>query len=228
MRNEEKKNFIKNTISVLITILALILIFYGGWNVFSILNEEKQEKDQANEKINEFKNSLGTVDYAPSVIKDEGEEEKVQFTSNDFNTIGIMTLEDLGVEAPISWMPANNFDGQQAVLSAYIGQDDSTPPLGTGSGSNSIFYSHSSIYSCAHCYFNDIDELKKGDIVKVLYYDNNEYMYIVYDVIPYLNPNAEGYNNYLIGDPSKEMITLVTCTDGKGEYRTVVYAERLK
>ena len=222
MNREEKNKKVKQAISILITILALIMIGYGGWNVYSILKEEKEEKDSATQKMDTFRDSLGTVDYNPMEI--EGNPE---FNPEDVNTIGIMTIEELDVEAPITWMPAGDYAGQEAVLSAYIGQDELTPPLGMGKGNNSVFYSHSSIYSCAHCYFNNIDKLQVGDIVKILYYDSNEYMYLVTDVIPYLDPQADDYPNYLKDDPNKEKITLVTCTGGHSEYRTVVYADRL-
>jgi LPXTG-site transpeptidase (sortase) family protein len=210
---EKKIRIVRNLIRILILILALGMIGYGGWNAYSIYHEEHTEKTEAATVVDNFKEQLKEAD-STSI-----ETSQQKMMNADGNVVGVMTIKALNMEAPIA------MGTSQEILKHYIGMFTEYGTIG-GMGQNAVFASHSSIYeSCGHCFFNHMeDKVKVGDIVSILWKDGKTYNYSVYSIEDYADPYADSYYE---ADPNREIITMMTCTNGDGQYRTVVKASRV-
>ena len=227
--DEDRREQIKDWIfRIFILILALFLLGYGVIKIGIPAYKYFKETKQSDQEMDDFITALNNNPVPDSgASNDEVEDGNIILPTDKGYTVadirgrvaGIITIEAINVQAPV----AEGTDEQ--TLQAYAGLFTEYDPLGTRGG-NTAIAAHSSRYNyfCSYCYFQKLAELVPGDIIEVLWKDGNTYRYRVFDVKSKVDPNDFSAFNRIEG---KEVLTLQTCTDGFGEYRTFVHAERV-
>lgn len=137
----------------------------------------------------------------------------------DADTLGIMIIDRLDVKAPIG------YGLSESTLLRQIGTYKTIENFGK-TGKNTGFAAHSASFEgCDYCYFNTIDQLEVGDIIKIEWIDGNVYTYQVFR--KYLKAAPDALFAYEIYE-DRSLITLVTCSDGIADFRDFIQAELIK
>lgn len=216
-----KKKF--NILGILLVVVALGLIGFGGYNIYSIYNEKNEAEKRSEEIIREFEEALknqGSIEELTIEAPEDGT--AATGGAQDFSiggrVVGVMTIEKMGLHWPIAMGVSDN------TLYQYIGMYETHGTIGE-KGQNAGFAAHACRDGlCAVASFDSMeDKLVKGDIIEILWHDGHTYRYMVNEVLAYQDP----YGDFFEIEPDKELITLVTCTDGNSDYRTVVHASRI-
>lgn len=211
-----------NILAILLIVAALGLIGFGGYNIYSIYNEKNEAEKRSEEIIREFEEALKNQGSIEELTVESSTEEGTAGGTQDFavggRVIGVMTIDAMGLHWPIAMGVSDN------TLYQYIGMYETHGTIGQ-KGQNAGFAAHACRDGlCAVASFDSMeDKLKNGDIIEILWHDGNTYRYMVNEVLAYQDP----YGDFFEVEPDEELITLVTCTDGNSDYRTVVHASRI-
>lgn len=147
----------------------------------------------------------------------ENKEDKVTVSheSTKQKTWGIIIIPDINVKAPIMEGTSDWILNQAAGI--YKTSDKEFAELDSNIG----IAAHSTRYKgkCWYCYFDYIGNLKNGNKVQILKSDGKIYNFEVIDVK--VNQKTDADYAYRT-NPNEARMTLVTCTDGDGKYRTFV------
>lgn len=186
--------------------------FVESENPVIVVPENKNE-DNKTENNGSNVNTNTTIETNTEEPKIEIEEPKDEYKEYT-NTIGIIEIPSIKVKAPIALGTSNK------ILNKQVGQYKTTDPIGQPGGSTG-FAAHSGArgWDCWYCYFNDIGKLKKGAEIVIKWQDGKTYTYKVTEVKTKQDPKTPFVYER---DESESRITLTTCTNGDGKYRTFV------
>lgn len=207
------KEIFEKVIKGVAILFALLLIGYGIYDISSTLLSEESIKKETTVAIKDFKQAVSTDTVEDKGVKD------LSLIDEDVYAIGIMRIPSMNLEAPI----ANG--ATEKILKKYVGMYTEYDEIGV-LGGNSVFASHSARRNnCAYCFFNHLeDNMSIGDEIEILFKDGNTYKYKVYEIKDYQDPYAEWFYERVEG---REIVTLITCTDGDPEQRTIVRGQRV-
>ena len=202
----------KKMIFAIIMIILSTIIVYCGYSIAVPLMQYNKEKNEADNQVKDF---LQQIQEAPA----DGEEEVTSEYSFNGITMGVMTINKIDMTAPIA------IGVDEVTLKTHIGVYPEYDPIGTNGG-NTVFAAHSAIYGyCAHCFFHRLSEMEPGDVIEITWKNKHTYKYQVYEVLMNEDPDRTDIFERIKG---KEVITLVTCTNGNSEVRTFIHAERIE
>ncbi|MGG5461943.1 class D sortase [Clostridium sp. B9] len=204
MINRRKKQFI-NGILILLFIVGL---FITGDVLYSTYIGKKKEKElimeyekslvigeiqsnkEENSKVsNSNKNSMNEKNNESKYGEHDKSKEKK-------NVLGLLEINDINLKAPIV-----NGVSDENMKHAVVHFENSSLP---GEAGNCVLAAHNNIYGSI---FENLDELKKGDIISINY-NKNTYRYKVYD-----KQVVEPSDLSVIEEGKENEITLITCSD---------------
>ena len=214
-KNDTKKVFLYGLLMVLLVILGVCAV-----NIANVLLEYNSEKQKSDNEVSAF------IEQVKEKQSEEGnatsEEGETPDNSTEYDltgsTMGVITIEKIDVVAPVT------VGTDELSLKSYAGIYPEYDPIGTDGG-NTVMAAHSAIYGyCAHCFFHRLSELVPGDTIEVLWRNGVTYKYRVYEILMNEDPSRVDVFDRV---PGKEVLTLVTCTDGNSSVRTFLHAERI-
>ena len=212
--------------SCILFIIAILLITVGAINMYKYYDEVVLLKEKQNNLIDSFYSdfeSLEPIDILIDINQEVDdteiyEDEKTEAEDIELppQTIGVMTIDSLGVTAPIAQGLTDE------ILKTYIGMYNTTDPLGE-LGGNTGFAAHSTTRnSCTYCWFDKIGDLQLESEISILWHDKKQYTYKVVEIYQWDSPDSDyAYKK----DPDNSRITLVTCSEGDADYRHYIIAE---
>lgn len=162
-------------------------------------------------------------------VEEENVEEEIETLEENSNTnssqissdlYGIITIPSINLQAPIKEGITKNILDSSAGI--YF---TSNIPIGNLGGNVGIAaHSGRNKGACWYCYFDYIGQLNIGDDIYLTLHSGEELHYQVIEVATYQDPSSDyAYRT----DDNEARITLVTCSDGNGKYRTFVTAKRI-
>lgn len=211
-------------------IIPMLLILLGiGMITYPIIENKLNEKKNQ-EIMDAFVNTITeieietenpTVEEVP-VDKEEPKQEKEESKKKPEVTPidGVIKIPAIGLQAPMK----KGVD--DATLNAYVGMYETTGKNFGELGTNYGIAAHSARRKdyCWYCYFDHIGELKKDDLIEIIDKNGKKYKFKVTGVYTHQSKNSDyAYRTA----PDEARITLVTCTDGDGDYRTFVTAKKV-
>lgn len=218
-----KRNKFLMIIPILLILLGIGMIAYPM--IENKLNEKKNQEimdafvNTVTELETETENS--TIDDVPTneeEPKQEKEENKKKPSVTPID--GVIKIPAINLQAPMK----KGVD--DATLNAYVGMYETTSKDFAALGTNYGIAAHSARRKdyCWYCYFDHIGELKQGDAIEITDKNGQTHKFEVTGVYTHQSK----YSDYAYKtNPNEARITLVTCTDGDGDYRTFVTAKKV-
>ena len=214
-----RKNDIKKVFLYVLLMVLLVILGVCAVNIANILLEYNSEKQKSDNEVTAFIEQVKEKQSEEGNATSEEDENPDNSTEYDLtgNTMGVITIPKIDVEAPVT------VGIDELTLKSYAGIYPEYDPIGT-EGGNTVMAAHSAIYGyCAHCFFHRLSELVPGDEIDVFWKNGVTYKYRVYEIFMNEDPNRTDVYDRVEG---KEVLTLVTCTNGNSEVRTFLHAER--
>lgn len=209
--------------------MFLILLFLGGlfcmfYNYKLTQEEQKIQRgivDISKEKLTNISNKEKDTTLIDENIILEDLDKKTFTETIQKASYGLLEIPSISVNASVTKGISNN------VLRYFVGMYTTSDEPGTVNG-NTALAAHSVIPNsgyCSYCYFDDIEKIKKGDMVYLTWIDGNKYQYEVYDIFD--KKEKDSTYAYTTID-NESLLTLVTCSNGDSQYRTYVLAKLIK
>ena len=202
-------------ISYILFLLSFIFIAYGIFCFSKSLVEFNQKTKESDEEVKHFIDTHFSDSSNPDSVEDKIDSNPVI----DSNTLGVIRIQSIGLEAPIA------YGTEPDTLKKYVGYYPDFDTFGETGLVALAAHSTRFIDPCPYCYFQEVPNLQEGDKIEIYWYDGNVYSYTVYDIQNWMDENSEGMFDRIEG---KEILVLQTCTNGQGGIRTYVHAERTK
>lgn len=209
-------------------LLILFAILYSAFFFVQQSTDEQIAKtlvEQFKENINNENWTITEGDGNDRTISDEESttnDESSASTVADQNTIGIMEIPSKNITFPVASSSAYDVAQTESLLKTHAVLYSDFGKIGM-MGQNAIFSAHSSINNvgCGHCYFNHIEDMVVGDTFAYTDSSGVVYTYEVFNVSAYNDPNETWFYEAPT-DESESWATLITCTYGDGNWRSIV------
>lgn len=214
-----KQNKILMIIPIVMILLGIGMIAYP--TIETKINEKKNQ-----EMVDVFINTVTVIEDEPEMENTEKSENETEDKKEDKKkpTVtpidGVISIPAINLKAPMK----KGMD--EATLNAYVGLYETTSPNFGELGTNYGIAAHSARRKdyCWYCYFDHIGELKNGDEIEIVDKQGTTFNFEVIGVYTYQDIKSDyAYRT----NPNEARITLVTCSDGDGDYRTFVVAKRI-
>lgn len=207
-------------------IIPIIMILVGIGMIAYPTIETKINEKKNQEMVDVFINTVTVIEDEPETenteeSKNETENKKEDKKKPTVTPIdGVISIPAINLKAPMK----KGMD--EATLNAYVGLYETTSPNFGELGTNYGIAAHSARRKdyCWYCYFDHIGELKTGDSIEIIDKSGTTHKFEVTGV--YTHQSKEDDYAYRT-NPNEARITLVTCTDGDGDYRTFVTAKKV-
>lgn len=207
------KRFFSILLPVLLMVIGICIMAYPYLETKKHQNETAGVIKDFFEFVNE-ETSNETIE-----VPVNNEEQSTNSAMEDI--FGIISIPSIGLEAPmkegISKQVLNSFVGVYRTSDIPFGELGGNIGIAAHSGKNKG--------SCWYCYFDYIGELKIGDDIYITTKDKTTHHYRVTEVKTYQNKKSD-YAYRMVEDEAR--LTLVTCSDGNGKYRTFVTAKKVQ
>lgn len=216
MNLRKRKQPRTSTVLLFALVIFLLGIYLIGYNylvgkkekIYSSMNLllfEDESPEEMEEKI------------VPSIDEENGEDKNEIITNKNisYNYIGTIEIDKISLKRGFLDIssPYNNVDRNVTVI-----QQSSFPNVDKG---NLILAAHSG--NCSICYFDKLYKLSVGDKA-IVYYKNYKYSYKLKSI--YNVPKTGEVE--IRRDPSKTVLTLITCTHNSDNEQTVYIFELSK
>lgn len=216
MNLRKRKQPRTSTVLLFALVIFLLGIYLIGYNylvgkkekIYSSMNLllfEDEDPEEIEEKI------------VPSIDEQNGEDKDEAITNKkiSYNYIGTIEIDKINLKRGFLDIssPYNNVDRNVTVI-----QQSSFPNVDKG---NLILAAHSG--NCSICYFDKLYKLSVGDKA-IVYYKNYKYSYKLKSI--YNVPKTGEVE--IRRDPSKTVLTLITCTHNSDTEQTVYIFELSK
>lgn len=216
MNLRKRKQPRTSTVLLFALVIFLLGIYLIGYNylvgkkekIYSSMNLllfEDESPEEMEEKI------------VPSIDEENGEDKNEIITNKNisYNYIGTIEIDKISLKRGFLDIssPYNNVDRNVTVI-----QQSSFPNVDKG---NLILAAHSG--NCSICYFDKLYKLSVGDKA-IVYYKNYKYSYKLKSI--YNVPKTGEVE--IRRDPSKTVLTLITCTHNSDTEQTVYIFELSK
>lgn len=216
MNLRKRKQPRTSTVLLFALVIFLLGIYLIGYNylvgkkekIYSSMNLllfEDESPEEMEEKI------------VPSIDEENGEDKNEIITNKNisYNYIGTIEIDKINLKRGFLDIssPYNNVDRNVTVI-----QQSSFPNVDKG---NLILAAHSG--NCSICYFDKLYKLSVGDKA-IVYYKNYKYSYKLKSI--YNVPKTGEVE--IRRDPSKTVLTLITCTHNSDNEQTVYIFELSK
>lgn len=204
-----------------IVIILLGVIGFSGYKIASTLYSDNKEKQEAKSRVEEFKDYLTREDWDQIIEKEDYDPfEKITGT-----TVGVIFTDKLEYkQSTMVYEDMNDVDAVERSLNNHVVTYSNYGGIGL-EGSNTVMSAHSALYhsGCGHCYFDQLERYEKDDTIEILWNNKKVYKYKVFMKEINQDPYAEWY--YSQPEDNSQIITLITCSNGNPNVRTVVRAK---
>ena len=205
--------------------IGIILIIGSFFYISHHIGTQKQEERWAQQEVESFVSSVQQNNNEVVFNTDVGDKKDQDEVTIDDNTIGVMTISSLNRKFPLTNAYAVDIEMTEYLLKKYAVVYQEYGKIGL-LHHNAVVSAHSAINNvgCGHCYFDSIENLEEGEVINVLLKNGTMLNYEILLVSSYNDPSDDWFYDQPT-DINESWITLITCTDGNHDYRTIVRAK---
>lgn len=210
-----KKKYVYRLIIFFCLLSAFWLIFLG----YNELTQEDKSKNEIKEAILNYELSTQSTNITPLTTNDPNQYlNKPKATPTPYiETNGVLEISTIHMKAPLT-MGIEDYK-----LKSHAGL---YPSLGEPGDPVVAIAAHSSwTTKCSYCFFENLEKLAIGDLIKIDY-KGIKYVYEINEVTAFDSPDETRY--FYPNDDQTEKVILITCTNGDSNVRTYVTANRIQ